>query len=181
MTAQRGHERDTVEQNKSSDAPTIRISAGAGAGRTQLSAFDAALRAAGVADFNLIRLSSVIPPGSELLEVSSDRQTDGRHGDRLYCVYAAAHAELPNHEAWAGIAWALRDDGSGAGLFVEHDGPSQDQVSRDLTASLEDLIEGRGGGYSPAGQSMTSVMCDTEPVCAVVIAAYLAEGWSATS
>lgn len=169
-----------MEQEQSSYAPTIRVSAGAGAGRTRLSAFDAALRAAGVADFNLVRLSSVIPPGCEVREVAADQQIVGRHGDRLYCVYAEAHAELPHHEAWAGIAWAVRDDGSGAGLFVEHEGPSKEQVSRDLTSSLDDLIEGRGGGYSPAGRSLASVTCETEPVCAVVIASYLAQGWSAT-
>ncbi|WP_345214534.1 pyruvoyl-dependent arginine decarboxylase [Georgenia halophila] len=162
------------------DAPTIRVSAGSGAGRTQLSAFDAALRGAGVADFNLIRLSSVIPPGSEVREVAFTDQLVGRHGDRLYCVYAAAHAELPYHEGWAGIAWALRDDGSGAGLFVEHDGPSRDQVDRDLTASLEDLVAGRSGGYTEAGRVFASVMCEREPVCAVVVASYVAQGWSAS-
>ena len=37
-----------------------------GTGRTLLAAFDDALLAAGVANFNLITLSSVIPPGSSI-------------------------------------------------------------------------------------------------------------------
>ncbi|ACQ79119.1 Pyruvoyl-dependent arginine decarboxylase [Beutenbergia cavernae DSM 12333] len=158
--------------------PTIRISTGTGSGRTTLSAFDAALRSAGVADFNLLRLSSIIPPGSTVLEVGAADQLSGAHGDRLYCVYAEAHAELPHHEAWAGIAWAIALDGSGGGLFVEHEGPSREQVDRDLTATLEDLVDRRGGGYEIAGRAITSAMCETEPVCAVVIASYAARGWS---
>ncbi|WP_052436517.1 pyruvoyl-dependent arginine decarboxylase [Georgenia sp. SUBG003] len=171
-------ESNTVEPATHDDAPTIRVSTGSGAGRTQLSAFDAALRDAGVANFNLIRLSSVIPPRSEVRAVAPVDQLTGRHGDRLYCVYAEAHAELPYHEAWAGIAWALHDDGSGAGLFVEHEGPSKEQVDRDLTASLEDLIAGRGGGYTPAGRAFANAMCEHEPVCAVVVASYVTQGWS---
>ena len=40
-----------------------------GRGSTELAAFDAALVGAGVANFNLIRLSSVIPPDGEVVEV----------------------------------------------------------------------------------------------------------------
>ena len=40
-----------------------------GRGGTELAAFDAALVGAGVANFNLIRLSSVIPPNGEIVEV----------------------------------------------------------------------------------------------------------------
>ncbi|GMA30021.1 pyruvoyl-dependent arginine decarboxylase [Litorihabitans aurantiacus] len=156
----------------------IRVSAGAGSGRTPLSAFDAALREAGVADFNLVRLSSVIPPNSLVETVAGTDQIVGDHGDLLFCVYAEAHAELPSHEAWAGVAWALADDGSGGGLFVEHEGPSREQVERDLQSSLDDLIVGRGGGYHPAGTLMTSAVCETEPVCALVVATYRAQGWS---
>ena len=43
---------------------TIYIASGVGIGKTPLSAFDAALKDAGVYNFNLITLSSVIPPKS---------------------------------------------------------------------------------------------------------------------
>ncbi|GAB3167210.1 hypothetical protein GCM10027059_27620 [Myceligenerans halotolerans] len=156
---------------------TIRLSSGTGTGRTALAAFDAALATAGVSDFNLIRLSSIIPPGSHVLEVDGREQLPGTHGDALYCVYARAHAVFPGHEAWAGIAWSRRDDGSGAGLFVEHDGPSREQVTADLTHSLEDLSATRGGAYRPEGRQVVGATCVTLPVCAVVVAAYRRAGW----
>jgi arginine decarboxylase len=156
---------------------TIRVSTGVGTGRTTLSAFDAALAAAGVNDFNLIRLSSVVPPGSRILEVDGHEQLKGDHGDALYCVYAEAHASLPGHEAWAGVAWSRRVDGSGAGLFVEHEGPSHEQVATDLTHSLEDLSITRGGLYEPEGRRITGITCETLPVCALVVATYRRAGW----
>lgn len=156
---------------------TIRVSAGTGFGRTRLSAFDAALRDAGVADFNLIRLSSVIPAASDVVEVDGAEQLRGGHGDALYCVYADAYASTPGEHAWAGVAWSTRNDGSRAGLFVEHEGSSEHTVSRDLEASLSDLSRRRGGRYEPAGSVMTSATCVDHPVAAVVIATYRRTSW----
>lgn len=157
----------------------IRVSRGVGRGRTRLSAFDAALRDAGVADFNLVRLSSVIPAGSTVLEVPAPEQLLGEHGDLLYCVYADAYADCAGEDAWAGVAWSERLDGSGAGLFVEHHSPCENVLRQDLRRSLEDLAEGRGGLYRPAGTSVVSATCepgDTH-VCALVVASYGRAGW----
>ncbi|MFI2487583.1 pyruvoyl-dependent arginine decarboxylase [Promicromonospora kroppenstedtii] len=159
------------------DTLTIRVSSGSGTGRTPLAAFDAALAAAGVSDFNLVRLSSIVPPGAAVQEVERHDQLRGAHGDVLFCVYAQAHASLPGHEAWAGIAWSRHEDGSGAGLFVEHEGPSNEQVSADLTHSLQDLSATRGNRYHPEGRRITGITCVTMPVCAVVVATYRHVGW----
>ena len=97
----------------------IRVSRGTGSGPTRLAAFDRALQDAGLADYNLIRLSSVIPPNTVVREVSSFDDTAGTHGDAAYCVYADAYASTPGEEAWAGVAWADHHDNTGAGLFVE--------------------------------------------------------------
>ena len=103
----------------------IRVSRGTGSGPTRLAAFDRALQAAGLADYNLIRLSSVIPPNAVVREVSSFDDAAGAHGDVAYCVYADAYASTPGEEAWAGVAWADHHDNTGAGLFVEHTASSE--------------------------------------------------------
>ena len=172
------HQAQEVRGEPTSPALTIRISAGRGTGRTRLAAFDAALRDAGVGDFNLIRLSSVIPPHSKVLEVEDSEQVVGGHGDRLYCVYAEAYASNPQEQAWAGVAWSTHDDRSGAGLFVEHAGSSQQSVEHELQLSLSDLSTGRGGRFVNTGQKVTSIDCVDHPVCAVVIATYRSTPWS---
>ena len=160
-----------------SAAVSIRVSRGAGSGPTRLAAFDAALMACGVADFNLVRLSSVIPTGAEVVEVSRDEQHEGGHGDLLFCVYADAYTSTPGELAWAGVAWALRNDGSKGGLFVEHTGLSEALLNRDLHASLDSMSVRRGGMYESAGQAAISAVCVDHPVCALVIAAYRTAAW----
>ena len=168
----------------------IRISAGRGIGLTRLSAFDAALRDAGVADFNLVRLSSVIPPRGLVSEVPGGEQLRGRIGDALYCVYADSYASTPGEEAWAGVAWAQREnissipadsraaDLAGSGVFVEHSGISQALVERDLRASLADLTRNRIGDFPDRGQVLSSARCVDHPVCAIVIASYATQSLS---
>jgi arginine decarboxylase len=156
---------------------TIRVSRGAGTGRTPLSAFDAALRAAGVANFNLVRLSSVIPPGSTVARVTGRGQLRGRWGDRLYCVYADQRATVPGEEAWAGIGWRMRADGSRAGLFVEHETPSRPALEAAIAASLEDLAAGRPEEFGPVHSVLASAVCTDQPVCALVVASYQAVSW----
>jgi len=155
----------------------IALSTGTGSGPTSLSAFDAALCAAGVGEYNLVRLSSVIPPHSTLVRRGAQGQRTGRWGDRLFCVYASQLAELTGEQAWAGIGWVLKQDGSGAGLFVEHEGPTESGVLGDIACSLGDMVRRRGGGYSEPELLLTSATCVDEPVCALVVAGYETLGW----
>jgi arginine decarboxylase len=152
------------------------VARGIGTGSTSLSAFDAALRDAGVANFNLVRLSSVIPPNTV---VDTSGQTPipyGGWGDRLYCVYAEQHADLPGVEAWAGIGWVQRLDGQG-GLFVEHEGPTEAFLNNAIDSSLADLVAGRPEEFGEVHKVVTGTTCVDEPVCAFVVAAYETAAW----
>jgi arginine decarboxylase len=155
------------------------IAAGAGTGSTSLSAFDAALRDAGVANFNLVRLSSVIPPGTEVDTTGTTPMPEGGWGDRLYCVYAEQHADLPGVEAWAGIGWVQRLDGQG-GLFVEHEGPTEAFLTTAIESSLADLVAGRPEEFGEPHMFTTGVTCVDKPVCAFVVAAYETASWGAS-
>jgi arginine decarboxylase len=153
----------------------ITIRTATGRGRTLLSAFDSALFLAGVADFNLIRLSSVIPQQAEITRTSE--RLPGGHGDRLYCVYASAFAEQPGDTAWAGIGW-VRDE-VGNGLFVEHHAGSEETLLELIHLSLEDMNARRGGQYGPVEYATASAHHDQvgSPSCALVIAAYQTQDW----
>lgn len=155
----------------------IKISAGIGVGPTQLSAFDSALNHAGVANYNLIRLSSVIPPKSKI-EVSGDTLTNlpGEWGDRLYVVMAEQRASKPNEEAWAGIGW-VQEKESGKGLFVEHEGSSEKAVRSDITQSLQALMATRNVDFGEIQMEVIGTSCKHLPVCAMVVAVYQASDW----
>jgi arginine decarboxylase len=156
----------------------IRVSTGSGAGLTRLAAFDTALFAAGVADYNIVRLSSVIPPHAVVREVPGAEQLQGTVGDVAYCVYAVAYASTPGDQAWAGVAWAVSTNHSGSGLFVEHTASSESLVRRDLNATIDAMSRTRGHQYRMAGRTVSSAVCVDHPVCALVIATYGTSSWS---
>jgi arginine decarboxylase len=153
----------------------IALATGLGEGPTPLAAFDAALRDAGVANYNLICLSSVIPPGSviERRKWVTPREDWGR---RLYCVVSQMREERPGHSAHAGIGW-VRDEHTGAGLFVELHDTSRGQLDADLRATLRSMQAGRGIDFGEPETEIASVTCQGAPVCALAIAVYAAAPW----
>ncbi|ONM48227.1 pyruvoyl-dependent arginine decarboxylase [Nocardia donostiensis] len=155
---------------------TIEIGGSTGAGPTSLAAFDAALRSLGVGDANLIRLSSVIPPRARLRRMGRVGQPID-WGDRLYCVYAVRHAGKRGERAAAGMGWTVRDDGSGAGLFVEHEAETAEEVEELVRSSLADMTRHRPGGFGPVQVCTSETRSDGGPACALVLAAYAARGW----
>ena len=157
----------------------IRLSRSHAEGPTRLAAFDATLVAAGLQNFNLVPLSSVIPLDATVDVVAPADQLRGSHGDLLYCVYAASYATKPGAEAWAGIAWALRTDGSGAGLFVEHSSTTEADLNAHLDATLGAMMENRSDGYVEAGRLVSTATCAGPPVAALVVASYQTASWGA--
>jgi len=157
----------------------IKLAKGTGYGSTKLSAFDAALSDAGIENYNLIYLSSVIPPDSTVIQ--HDEKVDslgGEWGDRLYVVMAQKREDQVAGEAWAGIGW-VQDDVTGKGLFVEHTGSSKDEVKTKITLSLEDLLETRGiSNMGEIKMQINGAVCEDQPVCAMVIAAYETASWT---
>lgn len=155
----------------------IYVACGSGIGPTKMAAFDAALNVAGVANFNLIRLSSIVPPGSKIIESTGPVEHDlGKWGDRLYVVMAEMRVDSPNVEAWAGIGW-VQDKKTGKGLFVEHEGNNEHTVRRDIEASLHALMDTRQIDYGEIRMKVVGVTCTHEPVCALVVAAFQSIGW----
>ena len=154
---------------------TIHVRTGTGSGRTRLSAFDAALRDAGVADFNLIVLSSVIPRGAKVV-VGGDGPIAGGYGDRLYVVMATETADEPGTAAWAGLGW-VQDGGDRRGLFVEHHGDDEAAVRRQISWSLADLRAHRPLTDTEDRSACVGVPCTDRPVCAVAVAVYGSRGW----
>jgi arginine decarboxylase len=153
------------------------IAAAIGRARTELAAFDHALSLAGVADHNIVRLSSVIPPGSELIQTSRvPAAVRGGWGDRLYAVYAEQRTSTEGSEVWAGIGW-ITEPVTGRGLFVEHEGTDERAVRDQILTSLEDLRRHRDVDFGVPGSCVIGATCTGEATCALAICAYAAEPW----
>ena len=159
----------------------IRVRSAIGRGPTGLAAFDSALQLTGIHNFNLLVLSSVIPPHTEVRVDRSPTpdRPPGDWGDRLYVVMAEHRATAAGETAAAGIGWTQSEDQGGRGLFVEHSGGSAVAVRADLEATMSAMTESRGGGFGPLRTMVTETTCDgDEAVCALVVAIYGSEPWN---
>jgi len=154
----------------------ITITKGTGTGDTKIAAFDAALFEAGIANYNLIRLSSIIPPGSSI-EISKYVTPPDEFGHKLYIVYASEVQNELGKEAWAGIGWTIAKDGSKKGLFTEHEGHSEQEVNNLIAETLTCMTQYRPEEYGEIHQEITGITCTGKPVCALVAAVYSSEGW----
>lgn len=153
----------------------IALATGLGEGPTPLAAFDAALRDAGVANYNLLCLTSVIPPGS-VIERRKWVTPPEDWGRRLYCVLSHMRENRPGRDAHAGIGW-VRHAASGAGLFVELHDAHRGRLDAGLRASLAAMQAGRDIDLGDVHTEIASITCRTRPVCALVIAVYAAAPW----
>jgi arginine decarboxylase len=156
----------------------IQVSAGIGIGPTELSAFDQALVHAGVANYNLIYLSSVLPPDSKVSIQEKPEQLAGTWGDRLYVVMAQKRISQRNQEAWAGIGW-MQDPKTKRGLLVEHEGHSETEVRADIHHSLIALGRNRGMEFGIPYMHVVGTRCIDLPACALVVAVFESTSWRA--
>ncbi|MBK9120059.1 MAG: arginine decarboxylase, pyruvoyl-dependent [Phycisphaerales bacterium] len=102
-------------------AKKIWFTRGVGKHRNNLESFEAALRDAGIAACNLVKVSSIFPPNCKLI---SKREGVAKllPGQITYCVLAEARTDEPNRLVSAGIGLAVPRDGSHFGYISEHHG-----------------------------------------------------------
>jgi arginine decarboxylase len=79
-------------------------------------------------------------------------------------------------EAWAGLGWTQEPE-SGRGLFVELHGPSKRCVENAIESTLDSMKEARPYEYGKNESQTAGVVCEGDPVCALVIAVYESERW----
>jgi arginine decarboxylase len=155
----------------------IRITEGVGTGPTEMAAFDLALVRGGIANYNLIYLSSILPPGSDVEFSTRPKQSEGEWGDRLYVVMAQNRTSQRNQEAWAGIGW-IQDEETKKGLLTEHEGHSETEVRADIEHTLGALAKNRHmTSFSPIQMHVIGTKCTNQPVCALVVAVFEATSW----
>ena len=97
------------------------LTKGVGRDREKLSSFEAALRDAGVAHCNLVRVSSILPPGARIIPTTAGLQLL-HPGEITYAVMAEIATNEPHQLVAASIGIAVPRDNSQHGYLSEHHG-----------------------------------------------------------
>ena len=95
------------------------LTKGVGVDKNRLSSFELALRSAGIEQFNLVYVSSILPPMCKIVP-----RSDGLHhlraGEIVYCVMARNETDEPNRLISAAIGLAMTKDRNQYGYLSEH-------------------------------------------------------------
>lgn len=155
----------------------IPVTSGTGSGPTLLSAFDHALFEAGIGNFNLIPLSSVIPLDHEPLVQKVDLNA-GDQGNRLYVVKAVNDTDRSGQTVAAGLGWVMTESETAWGLFVEHIGATTEDVHTQIEQSLSRMMAYRvDEDWSNIQSHVIEASCNADPVAVVVAAIFQSEDW----
>lgn len=115
------------------------VTAAASEGETELTAFDGALLKARVGNTNLLRVSSILPPGCEYepdLEVPP--------GSLLPIAYGSIVSDVPGETIAAAVAVGIKGQDS-FGVIMEYSGKcSQAEAEKQVTLMVEEAFRIRG-------------------------------------
>ncbi|MCF7934887.1 MAG: arginine decarboxylase, pyruvoyl-dependent [Synergistales bacterium] len=137
---------------------------GKGEAETELTAFDAALLDARIGNMNLLRVSSVLPPGC--LFVS---QFDMPLGSLLPVAYGSLQSTTPGETIAAGIGVGVPEDSGDSGMIMEFSGRcSADRAAIQVEEMVREAFSFRG---IPLGEVKVKSIEHTVEHCGCVIAA----------
>jgi arginine decarboxylase len=116
----------------------VSITSGKAEGPTKLNAFDNALLDAGIGDVNLIKVSSITPAGTELVELP-----ELPAGKMVNTVLSYISSDKEGDELCAVLAVATSDE---LGCVVEHSGINQDphRVKEEAESMVKYMMQVRG-------------------------------------
>ena len=118
----------------------IFLTKGVGRHREKLQSFEMALRHARIANFNLVRVSSILPPGCRVISRSLG-VTNLRPGQIVYCVLSENATNEPNRLIAASIGLSTPKNPDSHGYLSEHHSFGQNErqagdYAEDLSAEM---------------------------------------------
>ncbi|HOX36595.1 MAG TPA: arginine decarboxylase, pyruvoyl-dependent [Candidatus Brocadiia bacterium] len=92
---------------------------GVGRHKDKLQSFELALRKASIAEFNLVRVSSIFPPGCKIVQ-PADGLKNMAPGQIVFCVMADNATNEPHRMIASAIGLAVPAEGEQYGYLSEH-------------------------------------------------------------
>ncbi len=107
----------------------IALVKGTGEGDTPLTAFDRALLDAGIGDLNLIKVSSIVPPGARFVELP-----DIPKGALTPTVYSRMESSIPGEIISACVGAGISEEGLGMLYEFSHMGTAE--AAEEIVANM---------------------------------------------
>ncbi|OGC41484.1 arginine decarboxylase, pyruvoyl-dependent [candidate division WOR-3 bacterium RBG_13_43_14] len=112
------------------------LTKGVGKHKEKLASFEAALRDAGIAPFNIVRVSSILPPGAKILSKTKGLQYLSP-GEIIYAVLAECSTNEPHRLISAAVGVAIPSDRNQYGYLSEYHSNGETEIkTRDKAEDL---------------------------------------------
>ena len=145
----------------------IYITKGKGEGHTSKSAFDDALNDAGLGNLNLISVSSIIPPGSEI-EIERTNMPQWPVGSFVHAVLGISNVRKGETTGIA-LGWAIAKEG---GVIMEQEGHNCSKTAEeDVIIALEEMKRRRSWNWIGDSRKISIEIKPSQPWGSVVVAA----------
>src|SRR5437016_5611656 len=128
----------------------IYLTKGVGKHREKLSSFEMALRSAGIAQYNLVRVSSIFPPHCKLISLQEGQKLL-KSGQVLHVVMSENATNEPHRLVAASVGVAIPKDRNQYGYLSEHH--SYGQTDNKAGDYAEDLAASRPPKSAQAARS----------------------------
>ncbi|RKZ00046.1 MAG: arginine decarboxylase, pyruvoyl-dependent [Candidatus Hydrothermota bacterium] len=137
------------------------VTAGVGHGKTLLTAFDSALRAAGVGDYNLLKVSSIIPPGARKVDFIGIPK-----GQLLPIAYGVITSDKDGEVISAAVAVGIPAEKDSVGVIMEFAAKlPKKEVEKVVRDMAEEALRARGAKVKSIEVRSVSVIVKG-PTCA---------------
>lgn len=124
----------------------VLLTSGSAVGKTPLNAFDNALRDAGVADFNLIKVSSIVPPGVPVQHLMRGATPVSGEGLMVPTIYIELASDAPGTQISVAVGAGLPPTSQhAAGVVFVASCHGSEQAARELvTEMVREGMENKG-------------------------------------
>lgn len=115
------------------------LTQGIGRGQTPLTSFDSALLSSGIANYNLVKISSILPAGSSECDTVSLKE-----GSILHTAYASLTSNQEGATISAAVGVAIPQDEDKVGVIMEYSSCcSKQEAICQVNLMLQEAMENR--------------------------------------
>ena len=118
------------------------LTSGKGMHESRLGAFENALRQAGIEKYNLVRVSSIMPPECKFVS-KTEGLKEFKPGEIVFCVLSDSYTNNPEDSVSAAIATAYHNDSSIHGYVAEikEKNSSLEKTEQKAVALAKNMLE----------------------------------------
>lgn len=118
----------------------FKIDSGSATAKQDLVAFDKALISAGISNYNLLRVSSILPIGCQQAEV-----VDKKEGSALLVAYGTYTSNIPGETIASAIGIGIPEDANQVGVIMELAGVyTAEEATKQVHQMVCDAMENHG-------------------------------------